>query len=929
MFVGRERERARIDRLLQEARAGKSGAVLMHGEAGIGKTALMRWAIGQATGLRVLRARGIETESDIPFAGLAELVTPLLDRVDDIPDVQARALRGALALGPATPHDRFTVPAGLLSLLAVAAEEQPVLVAIDDAQWLDEPSLEAFLFAGRRVGAEGIAMLGSLREGTAAAALEVPWLERLRIPALDEAEARELLSGSQTERMAPAVTDRLVQTAAGNPLALLEIPRLLSDGQRAGREPLEEPLRPGTGVERAFRRALDGLGDAEGRALLIAASAHTGRVGAIEPALREAGLTLDDLAAAEAAKLIAIGDGDVEFRHPLLRSTAYHSAGAGERRAAHAALAASAPPGSPERAWHLAACAVAPDEEVAAALDAAALDARGRGAHATAARDFGRAAQLTPEDEPRARRLLEAATDATRSGEAEHALSLLRDAARLAEDPLLAADVQRMTGHVEMRRGSPLVAYELLVAEADRVRSRDPRRAAGMFLEASVSHMMTGDMHALVATAERARALATSADPAVELLATAVIGEAYLALGDVEQGDALLSATEPYLLEGDPLAIAEVVGMAAHSSVWIEKFDRAQRIFDRLIAAGRDASAVSALIYPLAARSHLDFRLGRWAAARAAATESVELAQDTGHLPLLAHSLAALSHVEAAMGAEDECRRHVTDGLALVARFQAEATGTYLHHALALLELGLGRIPEAIAALEEVQRHADHLLMQPSVVQWAPDLIEAYARAGRRDEALALIDAFEAKGRKTGSRWAQATVARTRALIAPDAEFRAGFDAALALHEGLPMPFERARTLLCLGERLRRARQRADARAPLKEALETFERLGARGWAERTRTELRATGEQQARRAEPAAEQLTPHELQIAVLVAHGMTNREVAAALFLSPKTIEYHLGQIYRKLDVRGRAQLARLMAMELPEGERDPAVLASALN
>src|SRR5918911_1419511 len=219
MFVGRERERARIDRLLDDARAGRSSALLLHGEAGIGKTALMRWAIGRATGLRVLRARGIETESDIPFAGLAELVTPLLDRLDTIPEVQARALRGALALGPATPHDRFTVPAGLLSLLAVAAEEQPVLVAIDDAQWLDEASLEAFLFAGRRLGAGGIAILGALREGTRAAGLEVPWLERLRIRPLADEEARELL---QEERLAPPVADRLVSTAAGNPLALLE-----------------------------------------------------------------------------------------------------------------------------------------------------------------------------------------------------------------------------------------------------------------------------------------------------------------------------------------------------------------------------------------------------------------------------------------------------------------------------------------------------------------------------------------------------------------------------------------------------------------------------------------------------------------------------------------------------------------------------------
>jgi DNA-binding CsgD family transcriptional regulator len=926
MFVGRERERARIDRLLHDARAGRSGALLLHGEAGIGKTALMRWAIGQASGMRVLRARGIETESDIPFAGLAELVTPLLDGLGDIPEVQARALRGALALGPATPHDRFTVPAGLLSLLAVAAEEQPVLVAIDDAQWLDEASLEAFLFAGRRLEAEGVAMLGSLREGTAVAGLEVPWLERLHVGPLGDEEARELLA---PERMAPSVADRLVTTAAGNPLALLEIPRLLSDGQRAGREPLEEPLRPGTGVERAFRRALDALDDDARGALLLAATAHTGRLEVVEAALRESGLDVDALAPAEAARLISVEEGELDFRHPLLRSTAYHAAGAAERRAAHGALAAAAPEGSPERAWHLAAGAVAPDEEIAAALEAAALDARGRGAHATAARDFGRAAQLTPGDEPRARRLLEAATDATRSGEADRAFALLGEASQLATDPLLAADVQRMTGHVEMRRGSPLVANELLVSEAERVRSRDPRRAAGMFLEASVSHMITGDMHALVATAERARALATSADPAVELLATAVIAEAYLALGDTEQGEALLTACEPYLLEGDPLAMVEVVGMAAHASVWIEKFDRAQRIFDRLLEAAREASAVSALIYPLAARSHLDFRLGRWAAARAGAAESVELAQDIGQLPLLSHALAALAHVEAAGGQEEECRRHVTEGLALVARFQGDATGAYMTAALGLLELGVGRIPEAIAVLEETQRTADRLGMQPALVMCTPDLVEAYARAGRRDDALAQIDGFEARGRKAGGVWPQAATARMRGLLAPDEEMRAQFEAALALHDELPMPFERARTLLCFGERLRRARQRADARKPLKEALETFERLGARGWAERTRAELRATGEQQTRRTETAAEQLTPHELQIAVLVAQGMTNREAASALFLSPKTIEYHLGQIYRKLDVRGRAQLARLMAMELPEGERDPSVLAEALS
>ena len=515
MFVGRERERARIDRLLQEARAGKSGALLLHGEAGIGKTALMRWAIGQATGLRVLRARGIETESDIPFAGLAELVTPLLDRVDDIPEVQARALRGALALGPATPHDRFTVPAGLLSLLAVAAEEQPVLVAIDDAQWLDEPSLEAFLFAGRRVGAEGIALLGALREGTAVAALEVPWLERLRIAPLGEAEARELLAASQLDRMVqtvdrPARPDRGGQPAraAGDPAPALRRP---ARGPRAARGAAAarhgHRARVPAGARRPRRggrpRAPARRQRAHGPRRRHRARAARGRSDDRRPRARRGGAADRDRRRRRRVPPSAAALDRLPRRRR--RRAPRRARRAGRRRARSAARSA---PGTSPRAPSR------PTRRSRRRWRRAALDARGRGAHATAARDFGRAAQLTPDDEPRARRLLEAATDATRSGEAEHALSRCsRDAARLATDPLLAADVQRMTGHVEMRRGSPLVAYELLVAEAERVRSRDPRRAAGMFLEASVSHMMTGDMHALVATAERARALATVGRP--------------------------------------------------------------------------------------------------------------------------------------------------------------------------------------------------------------------------------------------------------------------------------------------------------------------------------------------------------------------------------------------------------------------------------
>ena len=906
-MVGRKDERARLKALLDAAREGRSGAVLLHGPPGIGKTELLRYAVEEAHDFRLLRARGMESESDIPFAGLAELVTPLLAQLDEIPEVQATALRGALALGPATAADRFTVPAALLSLLARAADEQPILAIVDDTQWLDEPSLEAFLFAGRRLGQEGVAIIGAIRDD--APRLEVPWLDRMRIEPLGDAEARALLG----EEVAPGVADRLIATAAGNPLALLEIPGLLSAAQLAGREPLEDPLRPGTNVERAFAAAVSALPEATCRALLVASAASSRRL----DGLVRAGVALRDLEPAEAARIIVLADGELEFRHPVLRSTVYHGASLPERRAAHAALAAATD--SAERAWHLAACAVAPDEEVASALERAALEARDRGAHATAMRDLTRAAQLTPETQPRAARLLAAAGDAVRCGEAERATGLLDEAASLTSDPLLAADVERMRGHVEMRRGSPVAAHERLVREADRVRTRDPRRAAAMFLEASVAHMMTGDVEAMIASAERARALSAGAEPAVELLATAVIGEGQIALGEAEAGAALLRACEPYLMEADPLAMVEIVGMAAHAAIWIEDWDAASRILSRVLGVARAASAVSALIHPLAVQAHLDLRRGRWAPALAGASESAELADDTGQLALLPQALAALTLVEAALGHETDCRKHVARGLEL-------GDDVYLHAALGLLELGLGRIPEAIEALETGHRRMLGRGISSTVVQLRPDLIEAYIRAGRREEAEVVL----AKLEEDRSLWARAAAARCRALLAPDEQFRAAFDAALTLHDGLPMPFERARTLLALGERLRRAKQRAEAREPLTAALDAFERLGARPWAERARTELRATGGQASgRRAQAAAEQLTPHELQIAVLVAQGMTNREAAAALFLSPKTIEYHLGQIYRKLDVRGRAQLARLMAMELPEGERDPAVLADALS
>ena len=933
MLVGRARERERVERLLAEARAGRSGSLLLRGEAGIGKTALMEHARAEAdaAGMLVLRARGMQSESDIPFAGLSELLAPLLDRIDGIPPTQAAALRGALALGEGAAHDRFAVPAGVLSLLAGAAEERPLLALLDDAQWLDESSLDALLFAGRRLGAEGIALLLSARTGPGSRDGLDPWLERLEVGPLDPAEARSLLAGAQGERLAAGVADRLVAGAAGNPLALLEIPTLLSDAQLAGREPLESPLRPGTGIKRAFRRRVDQLPPDAQRALLVAAASEGSLVHTILAGMRAIGLDERALEPAESADVVRVAGGRLDFRHPLLRSTAYYAAPAAERRAVHRALAGVADPGSAERAWHLASATVAPDEAVAAALEAAAVDARRRGAPGTAARDFARAAELSPGDEPRARRLLEAAADAGAVGEGGQALAHLLAAEEHTADPVLQSEIRRRRANIRIRTELDQDAHHALLAEAADARGSDPLRAAAMYLEASVYHMSTGDMTSLIGTADRARDLAEGRDPGLELLSILVIGEAYLALGETRAGDDLLRVAEPFLLGGDLLAApAEVLGMAGHSSIWIERFDRAETVLARLIRTYREASAVVSLIYPLAARAHLDLRRGRWSQAVAEATESVTLAEQTGQVGLTSFSLATQAVVLAHLGHEAEARAVLATADAVIQRMQAHAVRIYAVAALGHLELSLGRVTEAVEALEPLVALAAELRQdEPALVMWRPDLIEALIRAGHTDRAEAQLAVLDRQAQATGGRWAQAAVLRGRGLLAGDDDFRAPFEAALALHADLPMPFELARTQLAYGERLRRAKARADAREPLRAALATFERLGAAAWTERALAELRATGQASARRAESASARLTPHELQVALLVAQGMTNREVAAALFLSPKTIEYHLGQIYRKLDVRGRAQLARLMAMELPDGERDPAVLADALS
>jgi DNA-binding CsgD family transcriptional regulator len=906
VLVGRDVQLDGLRARLDAARDGRSAALLVHGEAGIGKTALLDAVVAHADGFRVLRARGYEAEASIAFAGLHDLAGPLLDLRDRIPELQARAIGGALALEPPSPHDRFALPAGLLSLIGAAAEDGPVLVVVDDLQWVDAATTAALMFVTRRLAADGVLVLLAARDGEPWA-FDASGIERLRLEGLDETDARRVLG--RRDELSETVAEELVRTAAGNPLALRELASSLSPEQRGGQEPLPSLLPPGEGIQEAYTRRLAALPADTRRALVALSAMQTRRSDLLFAALADLGIPAGALDPAEAAGLIVLAQGRCDLAHPLLRATIYHAATASERRAAHAALATVAP--DPQRrAWHLAHSATVPDEAVAAELEAAALDARARGGQATSALAFLRAADLSPELEARARRLLEAATDEVAVGNAERALQLAEDGLQLTGDAALGTQLRRIRGQVALRRSTPDLAHRLLLEEAEQLAATDPGQASILLLEACGAPMMTGDMAQLRATAGRARELAEGVLDPVVLIASLLIGASLVADGNPE-GAAMLEALERPLLDHADLAVGvpDVVVMAGHCAIWIEAFERADAVLTRQIQMERSAAALGRLTYPLAARAHLDLRRGRWMTALADADESVRLARDTGHLNLLPLCLSTLARVEAALGRGDEARAHAEEAAELARGVRANAILLYAQGALGFEALSAGRLEEAAEHLDRAAETAAVAgIGEPALVQWAPDRVEALVRLGRTDDARVALEALDAEARRTGRSWAQACVQRGHGMLAGEDTAAAHFEAALELHDLSPQPFERARTQLAYGERLRRGGQRLAARPWLSDALTTFDRLGARAWADRARSELNASGRTARRRDPSAADELTPQELQIAALVSEGLTNREIGAALFLSPKTIEYHLRSVFRKLDVRSRTELAR---------------------
>jgi DNA-binding CsgD family transcriptional regulator len=906
MIYGRERERALLAGRLAALRQGTGFALLLEGPPGIGKSTLLADAVAAAAPARVVEACGYASETEIAFGGLLTVLGPLLALRDALPDAPRQALEAALALADPAPYDPFALRVGAADLLAAAAEETPLLVVVDDAQWLDEDSIDVLLFAARRPAGDGVGLLLAARAGEGPAAPGTD-IERLALDGLEPGAARRLVDAGG--RLAPAVAEAVVQAGAGNPLALRELPRGLTDAQRRGEEPVPVPLAASGPLVDAFTRQLRGLPDDEQTALCVLAAAGGGDVAAALAQLSVDPRVLDDLSR---RGLLAGG----RLRHPLLGAAAYELRPRVERRAVHRALAAtSADPA--RRAWQLARATSGPDGAVADLLEEVARAARARGGHLESARAFVRAAELSPQAAQDARRRVEAATDFAVGGHGATALELAARAADSAPDAHTRTQARRLRAQVLMRTGDPggaRVALEDLAGEASA--AGDRATAAQLLLEASMTHMFGGDMRALLASAERARDEAAGVSADLELVATLVAGEALAALGEADRADALIAQAEPLMFAASPLpGIAEVIGMGAMCSMWIGRFDRAQRTLDGLVDRARAAGAAGRLPYPLAVRSQLAWRRGRWPAALADADEAVRLARETGQQGMLAVALPALVRALAGRGDVEEARRLGEEGVAVGTAAAGEATVVHSLAALGFVELTDGRPTAALewferaAAIAERYEHGE-----PALTLFAGDHVEALVRAGRTEAAQAALARLEAQAQHTGGAWAAAVSARCRVLLCPSAQIDDHVAAALAAHDRIEMPFERARTELAIGERLRRERRRGDARGPLQSAGRAFERLGAAPWTRRARTELEVGEMRPADQdADGSLGELTANELQIALLVAGGASNAEVAAALFVSRKTIEHHLTSIYRKLGLRSRTQLAALVAEE----------------
>ncbi len=902
---GRDAELAAVHTLLANARGGRSAALVVRGEAGIGKSALLAQVTSQAADMRVLTETGVETEMELPFAALHALFADACEVLDRLPDVQAGALRVALGLAAGPPPDRFLVGLAVLSLLAELAAERPVLCVLDDAHWVDRASAQALLFAARRLCSESVVLLFAARTGLAPE-FPAPGVPSLDLPRLDDESAREVLDAEAGDLPRP-VRDQLLREAAGNPLALHELPA----AHRAGRAPVYPLAPPDAGrggiapthspVEEEFAARIAALPAAARTAHLVAAADGTCDTRVVLAAAELLGAGPPDLEVLEQERLLMFSEGCMGFHHPLIRTAVYGAATMPAKRAAHQALADVLDGRNEEdrRNWHLAASSLGPDEAVAAALEQSALRARERGSHETVAAAFERASALSPFGEERARRMVAASEAAVEAGHREWAAQLADRAEPATEDPRLRARLALVRAQLADADGDIAETHRLLLDAAGAAAGAAPEVAAEMLLWAVEAGWSARDRHMVEAVADAAAELRTP--EADHIRAYAALATAQLPDGPddpLPTAAAALARMGGCHGSGDPRATSSLAAwylVAGDDTTALALAAGAER-------EARATGALGALPRVLAALATSRWHLGHWHDAAAAATDGLSIARDVGQHQVVDQLAGVLAHIAAARGDEMQFTAALGE---LHGRRPTARSGGITGSARGLLDLGLGRFDAAADRLAEAAA-------SPGWWRGLPDLVEAAVRVGRTADARRAADRYARWAEHTGQAWARAIARRCQALVASEDGTAELFAEATALHrmDGTH-PFERARTDLLHGEWLRRARRRSEARGPLRAAADAFDELGARPWAERARAELRATGEARSATA-PAPDhfaELTPQELQVVRLAAAGLSNRDIGAQLFLSPRTVGYHLYKAFPKLGVASRAQLVRL--------------------
>lgn len=908
-LVGRRAEREAVERLLAEARDGRSGALAVLGEAGVGKTALLEHARSVATrsGFRVESSVGLAAETQFAFGAIHQLSKPLLGRVDALPEPQQTALRVAFGQQAGAAPERFLIGLAVLNLLAEAAEERPLLCVVDDAQWLDEASAQVLAFVARRLEAEQVVLLLSLRDPTDDGDLRsFAGLPELRLNGLDEGDARALLAAAVPTPLDDAVRDRILAEARGNPLALLELPRSAPPTRLAGGFETPDALSVPRRIEDSFRQRSRNLPNETQLLLLLAAAEPTGDAALLWRAAEVLGIDPESVTPAETAGLLEI-DIRVRFRHPLVRSAVYQHCTEPDRRRVHGALAAVTDPHSDpdRRAWHRSRAVLGTDEEIAGELERSAGRARARGGVAAAATFLQQAAQLTPDAGLRARRALGAAYAKHEAGASEAASELLAVAEAGPLDALEGARLELLRAQIAFHLTRDRDVPGMLLDAAETFAPLDAALARETYLDAFDAALVNGGREAerVSRAAQAAPAAGVPPRPADLLLdgfvktftagyaaGVPALRVAVEAFGDEsETGDASGSRGDRWLW----LASRTAVGILDDELVYLLA-SRHVRLARETGALATLPAALSFLVSVLTLTGELD-RAGELAA------ESIAISEAIGAAPLR-HGPVML----AAWRGDDAGAAHLTD---ITRRDSANPQGggeiAVAEYAMSVLHNGLGNYALAQAAAERAQQ-TDELGTRNV---YLPELIEAAVRAGHPDVAASALEQLGPRALACNTAWALGLAARSRALTAAGPSAEEHYREAIERLGQSRISGEAARSHLVYGEWLRREGRRQDAREQLRTAHQMLSEMGVKAFAARAARELRATGEHPRKRTAKSTDDLTAQELHIARLVATGATSREVAAQLFLSPRTIEAHLRNIFPKLGITSRRQLRDL--------------------